>query len=272
MSTLAFQEPHRFSAGILALLVHGIFFSLLFFGFNWNVKSPPNMVVDMWSDLPDPVPEIAPEPLPLPPAPALPEIKPVVPPKVVAPIAPPKAEIEVKEKKKKADPEKKEKTLAKVPPQKIELSKLLEAEARKKQQELDARQALEAQLERDKQRAAEERTARENERIRELKAKMRAEMDAATQDEVARYKDMIQAKIRRNIVMPPEVSERAEAKFMVIVLPGGSVVDVKLLKSSGNTAYDNASERAIYKAQPLPMPQDAALARMFRELRLSVKP
>jgi colicin import membrane protein len=70
------------------------------------------------------------------------------------------------------------------------------------------------------------------------------------------------------------VPDSAEAKFMVIVLPGGSVMNdgVKLIKSSGNAAYDSAAERAIYKAQPLPMPQDEALARMFRELRLSVKP
>jgi colicin import membrane protein len=47
---------------------------------------------------------------------------------------------------------------------------------------------------------------------------------------------------------------------------------VKLIKSSGNAAYDSAAERAIYKAQPLPLPQEEALARMFRELRLSVKP
>ena len=61
---------------------------------------------------------------------------------------------------------------------------------------------------------------------------------------------------------------------MVIVLPGGAVMDggVKLLKSSGNEAYDSAAERAIYKAQPLPLPQDTELARLFRELRLSVKP
>jgi colicin import membrane protein len=69
------------------------------------------------------------------------------------------------------------------------------------------------------------------------------------------------------------VAEKAEAIFLVTVLPGGSVMDnVKLEKSSGNAAYDSAAERAIYKAQPLPVPQDPELARMFRELRLSVKP
>jgi colicin import membrane protein len=58
----------------------------------------------------------------------------------------------------------------------------------------------------------------------------------------------------------------------VTVLPGGDVMDVVLLKSSGNTAYDNAAERAIYKAQPLPLPDDAGLQKMFRELRLTIRP
>lgn len=256
MSTAAFYEPHKFSAGALALVVHGLFFTLLFFGFNWHVKPPQNIQVDMWDKLPDPTPEIVPAPLPPPVLP--PPVIPPVAPKVVEPIAPTKGEIELKDKKKKKNERsKKEKPLAKAPPPKAE---------KNRQTELDQQRAQE------KQQAAAERTAKENERIQELKAKMRAEMDAATQGEVARYKDLISAKISRNIVMPPDVPENAEAKFIVIVLPGGSVADVKLETSSGNAAYDSAAERAIYKAQPLPVPQDADLARMFRELRLSVKP
>ncbi len=272
MSTLAYYEPHKFSAGALALVVHAIFFSLLYFSFNWHVKTPPAMEVAMWDKLPEPVPEIAPPPPPVPP-----QAEPAVVLKAAELIAPPKADIEMKEKKKnKAERGKKEKLAAKKSA-KLEKAKLAEQEkqrAQAAQAELAKQQAqAEQQQQRDKQRAAQEHSARENELINERKAKMRAETDAATQGEVARYKDLIQAKIRRNIVMPPDVAENAEAVFLVIVLPGGLVMDnPRLLKSSGNAAYDSAAERAIYKAQPLPMPQDAALARMFRELRLSVKP
>ncbi len=238
MNTPAYNEPYKFSAGALALLVHGVFFSLLYFGFNWHVKPQQGMAVEMWDHLPEPAPEISPLPASLPETiapkiePAPPKIEPVSPKKIVEPLAPAKADIELKERKKK---------------------------------QLEEEQA--------KQLAAEQRLAQENERVQELRTKMRAEMDAATQSEVARYKGMIQSKIKRNIVMPPDVPENAEVIFMVIVLPGGLVMDnIKLIKSSGNAAYDSAAERAIYKAQPLPMPQDAALARMFRELRLSLKP
>ena len=261
MSTLPYYEPHKLSASILALVVHGVFFSLLYFGVNWHVKPPQGMVVEMWEHLPDPVPEIAPVPVQPLPVPPLPKIETPVPPKVVAPVAPVKADIELKDtKKKKAAPKPDQKT------------KQQELEKQRAQEALTKQRAQELQLELDKQRAAEERTAREDERIQEHKAKMRAEMDAATQGEVAKYKEMISAKISHNIVMPPDVPEKAEAKFEVIVLPGGTVADVKLKVSSGNSAYDSAAERAIYKSQPLPLPQDAALARMFRELRLSVKP
>jgi colicin import membrane protein len=44
------------------------------------------------------------------------------------------------------------------------------------------------------------------------------------------------------------------------------------LRSSGHAAYDAAAERAIYKAQPLPVPSDAALQKMFRELKLTIRP
>jgi colicin import membrane protein len=242
---------------VLALAVHAIFLTLLYFGVNWHVKAPQDVAVERWDYLPDLVPEIAPTP-PLPPPPEEPpKVEPVVVPKVVAPTPPAKVDIELKDKKKKKELSAKEAKL--------------EAGLQAKENEKVKQAEKAKQLELEKQSAAD--TARENERVQAQQARMRAEMESATQAEVARYTDLIRGKIKRNIVMPPDVPASAEAIFMVIVLPDGSVMDnVRLLKSSGNGAYDNAAERAIYKAQPLPIPQDASLARVFRELRLSVKP
>ncbi|MFA7400536.1 MAG: TonB family protein, partial [Sideroxydans sp.] len=106
-----------------------------------------------------------------------------------------------------------------------------------------------------------------------LQETMRAEIAAATSAEVGRYQDMIRSKIRRNIVgIPPDLPADAKAEFKVTVLPGGMVMDVQLVKSSGNRAYDDAAERAIFKAQPLPLPTDVGLQKLFRELRLTIKP
>lgn len=280
MTSQAYYEPHKFSAGVLALAVHGIFFSLLYFGFNWHAKIPPNMVVEMWDHLPEPehVAQPEPEPLPPPPAPALPKVETPPPPKVAAPApvakpaAPQKADITLKETKKKKNAKEKEPKPVPVPKpddkaKKLELEKQKEQAAQAEQAKLQARAEAMA-----KERAEEERVSRENERAQELKAKMRAEVDAATRGEVERYTGLIQAKIKRSIVMPPDVANTAVAEFMVTVLPDGSVMQPRLIKSSGNRAYDNAAERAIIRAQPLPLPQEASLARMFRELHLSVKP
>ena len=66
--------------------------------------------------------------------------------------------------------------------------------------------------------------------------------------------------------------DNAKAEFVVTLLPGGSVLSAKLTRSSGMEAYDSAVERAIYKSQPLPLPQDVALFNKFRELHLIFSP
>jgi colicin import membrane protein len=237
MSTaLTYREPYRFSAGLLALTVHLIFFFLLYSSFRWQERQPEAFMVDMWDSLPDM--EVAPdqEPTPLPPTTA----EQAPPPKVAAPVLPPvKADIEVRDKKKLKD----------------EAAKKAATAARVKQEK--------------ERRELDEYVAR---RVQSEQARVRAEVDTATRVQVERYQDLIRNKIRRNIVPPPDVPESAKAEFKVTLLPSGDVMAVELLKSSGNAAYDNAAERAIYKAQPLPMPTENGLQKMFRELRLTIRP
>jgi colicin import membrane protein len=231
-AALTYREPYRFSAAVLALAMHLFFFFLLYSSFRWQSHAPETFVVEMWDSLPET--EVIPELEPTPPPPTAAE--PAPPLKVVEPVLPPaKADIEVRDKKKK---------LAK------------EKAAAKAKQERERRE-LEAYSERRRQ---------------DEQARVRAEVDAAIATQVGRYQDLIRNKIRRNIVMPPDVPETAKAEFKVTLLPDGSVMQAELLKSSGNAAYDNAAERAIYKAQPLPMPPDEGLQKMFRELRLTIRP
>jgi colicin import membrane protein len=72
--------------------------------------------------------------------------------------------------------------------------------------------------------------------------------------------------------MPPNVANDARAEFLVTLLPGGTVLNAVRIKSSGNTAYDDAVERAILKSDPLPLPPDVTLFNRFRELDLVFKP
>ncbi len=73
-------------------------------------------------------------------------------------------------------------------------------------------------------------------------------------------------------MLPQELTGNPEAEFDVVVLPGGDVLSVKLMKSSGVAAYDNAVERAILKAQPLPVPSDPDSFARFRNLHLKFRP
>ncbi|HLP98466.1 MAG TPA: cell envelope integrity protein TolA [Sideroxyarcus sp.] len=243
-AALDYREPYRFSAGMLALTVHLAFFALLYFGVRWQAQPPEEFMVEMWDSLPNT--EVAPAPTPEPAPPVKTEPAPV--PKVVAPVLPPvKAAIEVPDKKKQKAKEK-------------------EAQAKK---DLAKEKAVAKAKQEKEQRELDEYVAR---RMQSERERVRAEVDAAVATQVGKYQDMIRSKIRRNIVMPPDVPETAKAEFKVTLLPGGDVLEVELLKSSGNAAYDNAVERAIYKAQPLPLPSDASLQKMFRELKLTIRP
>ena len=92
-------------------------------------------------------------------------------------------------------------------------------------------------------------------------------------NEVAAYKAKIRAKILRNyIVMSSDIPKDALAEFDVTLSPGGVVLNVKLVKSSGSAMYDRAVERAIKKSDPLPVPPEGLLSNQFRELRLNFSP
>lgn len=241
MSTLVYSEPYKLPAGLLALAVHAVFFALLYFGFSWHTEPPQGMVVDLWSDMPEAKAGAAkvvaqPEPKKVePPKPAEPP-KPIEKPVVEQPKPQEHAKPDIALKEKKKLPEK-PKPVEKPEPKpvpKVDLQAQAEAEA---QQAAEAAQA------------------------------------AARGRVINEYVGRIRAKIRRNIVMPPDVADDALAIFDVTLLPDGEVMVAKLKKSSGNDAYDSAVERAILKAQPLPLPPDVTLFnRNFRNLELKFKP
>jgi colicin import membrane protein len=133
----------------------------------------------------------------------------------------------------------------------------------------------EKRKEEDKKRQQEmtaQRLAQEQEEARQNVATQQA---AARQTEIDKYKKEISDRIRRFIIAPPNLQSNPEleAEFVVRVLPGGEVLAAPLKKSSGMPAYDDAVERAIFKAQPLPLPSpESPIFNEFRELSLTFKP
>ncbi len=228
------REPYKISSGLLTMAVHVLFFGMLYLGVNWHAEQPEGMQVELWGQLPaeaaPPVPAAPP-----PPAPAKPEpVKPAEPAKP----APAKAAIQMPGKKTKPEP-KPAKEPAKPEPKK----KTTQAERKQANEDM---QAMEQQEQQDLA-------------TREAREAQAAKAAAAISSEQEKYMGLISAKIRRNIVMPPDLADKVEAKFVITLLPDGSLVnDPKMVKSSGNAAYDDAVMRAILKAQPFPLPQDQA--------------
>lgn len=247
------KEPGRKWALALAVTVHLIFAAVLVFGVNWQTKEASPVMAELWSSLPalapKPVPQPEPEPAPLPEPKPQPKPVPKPEPKLEQP-KPVKADIELKDKKKEKEKKRKE-----------EERKKAEAEKKLKDQVLKEQQdRLEAEQEAlNKQRAAEA-------------ARQQVAAQAAAQRLMNDAISRISSHVRRFVVMPPDVVGNPQAEFEVFLIPTGEVLNVKLSRSSGNPAYDNAVERAIRKASPLPLPTDPSLLGRFRELKLKFRP
>ena len=82
----------------------------------------------------------------------------------------------------------------------------------------------------------------------------------------ADYAARIQAKVKGNIVLPPGTQGDPSALFQVDQLPDGTVIAVRLERSSGSPALDSAIERAIHRSSPLPKPTDSSLFRRTLDL------
>ena len=95
----------------------------------------------------------------------------------------------------------------------------------------------------------------------------KAKSDAARGKALEGYMNKIRAKVKGNIVLPPGVSGDPFAVFIVEQLPDGSVMDVRLKRSTGNPQLDNAIERAIQKSSPLPKPDKPELFDRSLELK-----
>jgi colicin import membrane protein len=107
----------------------------------------------------------------------------------------------------------------------------------------------------------------------ESQAREAAARRAANQTEIDRYKSLLKNEIIRHTIWPPGVNRELVCVVKVRLIPSGDVVDVKIVKNSGNPAFDKAVEKAVYRAAPLPVPSvESGLFDEFRELNLKFSP
>jgi colicin import membrane protein len=233
----------------LAFVIHAVLIAILFLGVRMQ-SSPPDVVqVELWEppppapvvEAPKPEPKVEPKPVPEPPKP-----EPRIEPKLEKP--------EIVEKVK-PEPKPKPKPAPKVEPK---------AKPEAKKRDLDLERRTQELL-------AQEQAASEERRIRDQLAREQASMrDKA----LATWIGRIRAAIRGRILAPiaEQVQGNPEAVYQVTLLPSGEVLGTpKLVKSSGNKAYDDELARAILASSPLPKPDQPGLFQRQLELRFRPK-
>lgn len=104
----------------------------------------------------------------------------------------------------------------------------------------------------------------------EAESAARAARDAQRVNE---YVALIQAEVGRRWNRPPSAREGMQAELRITLIPGGDVIDVRLLRSSGDMAFDRSAENAVRMAGRLPVPADPALFNnYFRQFRFLFRP
>lgn len=144
-----------------------------------------------------------------------------------------------------AKKKKEEERLAKIEKEKVAKKKLLELAEKEKSLE-DELAAEDAQI-----------TSANNRRM---------------MSEIERYTDLIRHEVGRHWIVPDNAKENTRCVLLIRVGPGGLVKEVKLLTSSGEPALDRSAQNAVFRASPLPVPEDPELFEKFREIKLVVRP
>ena len=280
----------KWTALMLALLVNLLFIAVLVFSVSWQNRKPEAVSAELYA----PPPVNTPRPQP--------KVEPVQPPKIEPPPEPkpvPKPPTPIVEKpdtreadialKAKRDAERKaqeqaererveqERERREAEAKKVEEKRQADARQRQQQQQLET---MRAQAQRETQLRAEAQRETQLRAQAERESQMRAQADAEARGRAAQaaagaarnksqldWIDKIRSRIRGNINLPPDIVGNPEAIFDVVQLPTGEIIDVKLRKSSGVRAYDDAVQRGILKSSPLPKPVPADLFQRSLELR-----
>lgn len=287
------RAPGRGIAFALAVLVHLAFLGVLIFSIRWQSHAPEPVSAELYAPIatlpsprttPLPAPKVEPAP-PVanptpPPEPVVAKPEPAPPPKPVAVPDRPDPQAADIALKARAEAERK---------QRVEALRLAQEEEQKRVADIARQRELQKQVD-DRKRADEKKAADARERQQREMTQMQAQADkelqaraqaantartkstadAASKSAMDDWIKRIQAKVRGNVLIPPDMNGNPEAIFEVVQLPTGEIIDAQLRKSSGVPAYDDAVQRAIIKSSPLPKPDRPEMFQ--RVLKLQFRP
>lgn len=242
--------------------MHALLLGALFWGVQWQRRTPEPVSVELVRALPPaplpqakPVPEVKPQP-PKPVEVKAPEPKPVVKPDIAL------KEPEKKKPKETPKPNPPVTTQSKTPARDKPPEPVRDRTAELMNASLASATA-----------AAEK--ARQAEMLNAAGKNANAAANIAAMGKASKdWSDRIAAKIKPNISKPAGLSGNPVVEFEVDLIPGSTgaslIGDPKLVKSSGNPTLDEAVKRGILKSDPLPMPLKTDV--FERRVRLVFKP
>ena len=279
------ENNDNLQANLFTLVIHLALFIFMIFSVNWQPKTPYYAEVELWDAIPT---QIKPKPL----------IKKTTP-RVEKPQ--PSESKKIAEAKRDADIQLKKKKAAELKKKKAAELKKLDQLKKKALEEEKLDQLKKKALEEEKLTELQKRLL-EDERVEEVQKKLLEQDDLeriqeelrnkdlaketriaieGTEDLVAgsnsgeleKYKALIQQKIYQNVNKQLCGLDPVELTFEIVLMPTGDLIgNAKMLKSSKIESCDQAVERAILQAQPLPMPQDNRLFSQLKKLKLKFQP
>jgi len=89
---------------------------------------------------------------------------------------------------------------------------------------------------------------------------------------VDKYIPLIRQRVSRSWNSPVGIAKGLKCVVHVRLTPGGEVLSAVVVRSSGNGIFDRSVEYAVYKAEPLPLPEDPTLFDNFREIEFVFDP
>ena len=278
------REKRSMRAFALAIIAHLLLLGALTWGVNWKRSDQASSFeAELWSAVPQQAAPRAvepppPPPAPSPPAPTPPAPKPAPEPPKVSPTTP---DVDIA-----LEQEKKRKLLEK---QKEAEAKKLEERENREKVELQAKREKEAKAKEEvaKRKAAEEAKKAEAKQdakdLEKLQQQKQAEATKKQRDEAmkrmmgiagatggaeatgaaqkssgpsASYGGKVRAKVKPNVLFTDDIAGNPSAEVEVRTTPDGTIVGQRLVKSSGNKAWDDAVIKAIIRTETMPRDVD----------------
>ena len=282
----------RLRAIALALAMHLLLVGLLVFGLKWQSRQPEPVQAELWIPPPPPKAEPVPVPRPVvpPPPPPPPRAEPESPQKAEPDIKAEQARREAERKEQERRAEEKRAEVKRAEEKRAAERKLAEAKAADERRQKDEQARKDAEKREAEKKEADRRAAEkaaDDKRRAELARKDAEAAEARRAEDIRRlqsqagtggiasdqavkgsaggrvdagYGARVGAAIRSNTTyqVTADVEGNPKAVFLVQLRPDCSVAAVRLRKSSGVPAWDQAAERGIQRTDPFPRPADGA--------------